>query len=101
MSARSAAIFRQLVTSVEPGHFDTCDLPLLRNYAAACEQAEIAEAALAKHGAVTSEGRASPWLVAQEKAHRAIVAYSMRLQLSPQSRHATRRRLPPLGGFDA
>jgi hypothetical protein len=32
------------------------------------------------------DGKASPWLVVQEKAVRAMTALSMRLRLSPQSR---------------
>lgn len=34
--------------------------------------------------------RASPWLIVQEKAHRAMAALSMRLRLSPQHRADSR-----------
>lgn len=91
MSKRAAAIFRELTASVEPAHFDAGDLPLLRQYCAAIELAERAEAALTRDGAVTDKGRPSPWLTVQEKSHRAMTALSLRLRLSPQSR-ATKRR---------
>jgi hypothetical protein len=35
-------------------------------------------------------GRASAWLICQEKAHRAIASLSMRLRLSPQHRADSR-----------
>ncbi|MCW5575177.1 MAG: P27 family phage terminase small subunit [Burkholderiales bacterium] len=99
MSARSAAIFRELVSSVEPGHFEASDSPLLRQYCVAVEIAERAEQALLKDGPITA-GRTSPWVITQEKSLRSIVALSQRLRLSPQARHAAnRRRLPSLGDY--
>jgi hypothetical protein len=47
--------------------------------------AELAAAQLRISGAVI-DGRASPWLVAQEKSVRALVALATKLRLSPQSR---------------
>ena len=44
---------------------------------------------LSEGGAVIG-GRASPWLMVQEKAHRAITALSARLRLAPQSRQDSR-----------
>jgi hypothetical protein len=61
------------------------DVPLIQGYAEAIVLARRASVALAAEGPVVA-GRASPWLVVQEKAHRALAALSMRLRLSPQHR---------------
>ena len=60
-------------------------------FAVACRFCELtaladqAASALRQHGAVI-DGRASPWIVVQEKCVRGLVALSMRLRLSPQAR---------------
>ena len=75
----------QLVGSVDPTHFRPSDLPLICRYVEADALAEQAAAELRTAGPVV-DGRASPWLIVQEKAVRALVSLSMRLRLSPQSR---------------
>lgn len=79
------ALFRDLVAACAPQHFRRSDLPLLARYCEAVILAETAARELREGGPVTN-GRASPWLTVQEKAVRAVVALSMRLRLSPQSR---------------
>jgi|SRR5215216_7851150 len=77
-------LFTSLVAANSPEHFRPSDLPLLCRY---CEASILAEQAAGelRHGAVI-DGRPSPWLVVSEKSTRALVALSMRLRLSPQSR---------------
>lgn len=94
MTKRAAAIFRELTDSVEPDHFETSDIPLLRQFCSACELAERAEVALSKHGAVTDKGRPSAWLPVLEKATRITTALSLRLRISPQARATNKRRAP-------
>jgi phage terminase small subunit len=77
--------FDELVESCDSTHFRRSDLPLLCRYVEADALGERAAAELRVSGPVIN-GRASPWLTAQEKAVRALVALSMRLRLSPQSR---------------
>ena len=77
--------FIELVGACDPSQFRTSDLPLLCRYVEADALAERAAAELQASGPVV-DGKASPWLVVQEKAVRAMVALSMRLRLSPQSR---------------
>jgi len=79
-------IFDSLVSAVSSDHFVVADRPLLVEYARAAHQADVAAAQLAAVGAVTLEGRPSPWIVVQEKSVRALVARSARLRLCPQSR---------------
>jgi phage terminase small subunit len=89
--------FADLVASCDPEHFRETDAPLLARYVEADLLAEQAARELRKDGPVV-DGRASPWIVVQEKAVRAMVALSMRLRLSPQSRldpkTASRRQQP-------
>lgn len=85
ISRQARTIWVDLVKSLDPEHFAKSDWPLLRAYAEATALAAKADAELARHGAVVA-GKASAWLVVQEKAVRAIVALSARLRLSPQSR---------------
>lgn len=82
-------IFVELVTANDVGHFSRSDVPLLVEYATAIAQARRAAEGMEKEGPVV-RGRSSPWLVVQEKATRAMVALSMRLRLSPQSRFDAR-----------
>jgi phage terminase small subunit len=77
-------VFVDLVTACEPQHFRPADLPLLVRYVEACVLADQAAEQL-RLGAVI-DGKPSPWITIQEKAVRAMVALSMRLRLSPQSR---------------
>jgi len=78
-------IFVDLVNACEPTHFRPSDAPLLCRYCEAAVLAEQAAHELRQTGAVVN-GKSSPWIVVQEKAVRAMVALSMRLRLSPQSR---------------
>src|SRR5262245_48310031 len=77
--------FIDLVTSCDPSHFRASDLPLLARYCEADVLAERAAHELQTQGAVVN-GKPSPWIIVSEKAVRALVALSMRLRLSPQSR---------------
>jgi phage terminase small subunit len=80
-----AGVFRDLVASVATDHFTTADAPLLESYAEAIALSRLAYAELEKSGPVVN-GKTSPWIVVQEKAHRSQVALSARLRLCPQSR---------------
>jgi phage terminase small subunit len=78
-------IWESLVASMPDEHFRATDAPLVEQYAQAIALARQAYANLNEEGPVVA-GRANPWLVVLEKAHRSSVALSMRLRLSPQSR---------------
>jgi len=85
LSEGARSIFEQTVQAVDPDHFSAVDLPLLAEYANAASQAEEAAQELAKTGLIVN-GKPSPWLTAQEKSVRAMVALSARLRVAPQSR---------------
>jgi phage terminase small subunit len=67
------------------GHFVASDMPLLSAYARAITLDETAARMLREQGPVIN-GKVNPWLTVKEKAHRELVALSMRLRLSPQGR---------------
>jgi phage terminase small subunit len=79
------AIFRDLVASVPAEHFRPADGHLIEQYAQAIALARQAYAELEASGPVVN-GRASPWIIVLEKAHRSSVALAARLRLSPQHR---------------
>lgn len=85
LSKGASAVFRAIVSAVDAEHFSPADLPLLTEYARAADLANRAAAELDKHGAVT-DGKASAWLVVQEKSVRALTALAARLRICPQSR---------------
>ena len=85
LSEAELAVFRSIKASVPPDHFQASDEPLLIEYCTAVVQARRAAAMLRRDGDVV-DGKPSPWLVAQEKACRMLVALSLRLRLAPQSR---------------
>jgi P27 family predicted phage terminase small subunit len=78
-------IWREVVGSCRPDHFQKCDAPLLVRYVENVVLARRAAAALASDGPVV-HGRVNPMLVVAEKCDRALVALSMRLRISPQAR---------------
>jgi hypothetical protein len=85
-------LFARLVSACPASHFQASDAPLLAQYVANVVLNERATAEL--RTAPIVDGRPSPWLVVAEKSHRAVVALSLRLRLSPQARapHAPTRR---------
>jgi hypothetical protein len=84
-----AELFHQIVRAAPAGHFRVTDAHLIEQYAAAIALAREATTELHLNGPVI-DGRASPWLVVQEKAHRSSVALAARLRLSPQHRADSR-----------
>jgi hypothetical protein len=86
LSDPERVVFANLVASCDPDHFRLSDAPLLCRYAEAVVLAEKAAQELRRRGAVTKDGRVSPWVTVQEKAVRALVSLSMRLRVSPQAR---------------
>jgi P27 family predicted phage terminase small subunit len=93
LSDAERKIFVDLVSSVDAKHFNKSDLPLLCRYVEAAALAAQAAAELKKHGAVIG-GRVNPWVTVQEKSMRTMIALSLRLRLSPQSRMRTAK---PMG----
>jgi phage terminase small subunit len=98
--------FCEIIANCDTRHFRPSDLPLLVRYVEAIALGDQAAEQL-RLGAVI-DGRPSPWIVIQEKAVRAMVALSMRLRLSPQSRmdakavgRQQQRQGPPPWEFDA
>jgi len=85
LTAAERALFVEIVAACPTKHFVASDLPLLIRYVEALALADKAAGHLHTEGAVI-KGKTSPWLVVLEKCQRAVVALSMRLRLSPQSR---------------
>ena len=96
-------IFNALVASEPPEHFRAGDADLVEQYAQAVVLARQAFGQLARYGPVNA-GKASPWLVVLEKAHRSAVALSARSRLSPQNRtdpkSVGRQRAGPMSAYD-
>ncbi len=86
LTAPAAAAFKFIVDSVDRDHFSEVDIPLLVEYCRSIEMASTAAKHIDEQGAVSSQGKQSPWIVVQEKAQRSMVALCARLRLSPQSR---------------
>jgi hypothetical protein len=85
-------IFRQVVASVPPAHFQSEDLPLLCAYARLCAQERRASEELAA-GAVVG-GSPSPWLAVQASTVRSLSTLTVRLRLGPRSRQPANTRRP-------
>ena len=85
-------LFVAVVAANPPTHFRDSDMPLLVQYCAAAVLSERATSELRISPIV--DGKPSAWLAVFEKASRAMVALSMRLRLSPQSRAANNPTRP-------
>ena len=84
LSADEQRRFTEIVSTCDARHFRPSDTTLLVRFVEADALAERAAKELRKHPVV--DGKPSPWLAVQEKSVRALVALSMRLRLSPQTR---------------
>ena len=94
-------VFVEIVGSVDAGHFRQTDLPLLASYAVAVCQERTANQRLRVDGYVVKDGtKISPWVVVAEKAHRAMMALSTRLRLSPQSRARTKVKPDKISAYE-
>jgi phage terminase small subunit len=91
--------FADIVGSCDAAAFRPSDMPLLVSYARSIVQEEEAVRHLQAEGYVIGN-RPSPWLVVKEKAHREMVALSMRLRLSPQGRNH-RKEIQPEPSLNA
>jgi hypothetical protein len=93
-------LFVAVIAANQPAYFRESDMPLLVQYCAATVLSERAMAEL--RAAPIVDGKPSAWLAVFEKASRAMVALSMRLRLSPQSRAANNptRPAPRLSAYE-
>ena len=87
LSPPAREVWDAVVLRLAPDHFAPSDAPLVRAYCEHAAMAARADAELATHGPVI-DGKASLWLVVQEKSTRGLVALSARLRLCPQSRYS-------------
>jgi phage terminase small subunit len=94
-------LWSELVSTMPHDHFRASDSALIEQYCQAIALARQSYAHLNEEGSVVA-GRANPWLIVLEKAHRSSVALSMRLRLSPQSRmdRKTVKESGPLSAYE-
>ena len=91
------AILREIVDSAPPKQFAQSDAPLIEALAQAIANSHVAQAQIEKYGLVHGL-KPSPWTLTLEKSHKVIIALSLRLRLSPQSRmdrKSTKLQGPP------
>jgi phage terminase small subunit len=95
-------VFLDVVVTTPRTQFQSSDTPLLCRYAEACVMAEEAAAKLAAEGAVTADGRVSPWFRIHQQACKTMAGLAMRLRLGPQSRSrmAPKSRAGPVSYYD-
>jgi phage terminase small subunit len=86
LSPAAKAVFVHIVANVDPSHFSKVDLPLVEAYANSAALATEAAQKIDADGAVSTDGKLSPWLAVSEKAQKQLVALSARLRICPQSR---------------
>jgi phage terminase small subunit len=86
LSPAAKAVFVHIVANVDPSHFSKVDLPLVEAYANSAALATEAAQRIDADGAVSADGKLSPWLAVSEKAQKQLVALSARLRICPQSR---------------
>jgi hypothetical protein len=84
-----AAVFREIVASVDAGHFKAGDARLVAQYAEAIVLGELAATHLRTEGVVVS-GKASPWLYVVEKCWKSAATLAGKLRLCPAARYDAR-----------
>jgi hypothetical protein len=97
------AVFIDIVSTADARHFAPSDLPLVASYASAVVTEREALDHLHREGWVMPNGRPSGWVTVKEKAHRELIALSLRLRLSPQGRgigHATKVKADRISAYE-
>ena len=94
LSQAAREVFVEIVASLAADHFMAADSDLLCAYAKAVCLEREASGHLNGEGAVLG-GKPSPWITVLEKSQRALVAFSLRLRISPQSRSRGKVRGEP------
>jgi hypothetical protein len=84
LDPKVAEVFRELVASVAPGHFQPCDRPVVEALATAIYIARQAQDGLAAADWGTTRGQALARLLREQS--KAISMMATRLRLTPQSR---------------
>ena len=91
LSEAAKEIFLDLVSSVDPAHFENSDVGLLSQY---CEAQAMAERAAA---VLSGTGEAADWaLRLWEKANKVMSGLALRLRLGPQRRREKAKVERPL-----
>jgi len=85
LTGPARTVFTAIVANNASNHFLPSDTALLETYCCTIVQLEQCRKELQK-GIVTDDGKVSPWVGVQERTIKSMVALSMRLRLSPQSR---------------
>jgi hypothetical protein len=95
-------VFIEIVTSLDPSHFQPADVHLLCAFAGAVCMERQARDHLEREGPVV-DGKPSAWVSVWEKSQRGVVAISLRLRLSPSARVGNRNKVrsePKLSYYD-
>src|SRR5262245_56659012 len=95
----ATTVWRRLVGSCDPHHFNHADVELLRTYVEAAVLAQEAYAQMREHGRIVG-GKVSPWFTLLEKSTRTLASLAPRLRLGPSARtdpRTTARQLSKLG----
>jgi phage terminase small subunit len=100
LTKQERAEFVALVMHNKAEAFRPSDLPLLVAYSQII--AQLQEASKQIHKGVVHEGKISPWISVQERLIKSMVALSMRLRLSPQSRAPNNpsRPVKPMSAYE-
>ena len=100
LSQAAREVFVKIVASLAADHFMAADSDLLCAYAkAVCLEREASDH-LDREGSVVA-GKVNAWITVLEKSQRALVAFSLRLRISPQSRSRGKvRGEPKLSVYD-
>jgi phage terminase small subunit len=100
LSPAARGVFVEIVASLAADHFMAADSDLLCAYAkAVCLEREASDH-LDREGSVVA-GKVNAWITVLEKSQRALVAFSLRLRISPQSRSRGKvRGEPKLSVYD-
>ena len=101
-SAAVKELFNHILSRAPKGQFSATDDILLELYCLAVLEARNAYRHLDAEGRVLN-GRPSPWIAVLEKAQKAIVSYSVRLRIGPQSRvdpRSSKLKGRPPSGYD-
>jgi phage terminase small subunit len=79
-------VFWSLITQTPASQFQPADLPLICRWCELTALADRAAAELSTASNLVENGLPSPWISIHERATKQLIALSLRLRLSPQSR---------------
>ena len=86
LGATERQLFQEIVHTMPPEHFRSCDVPLLTRFVEATAMCERAGREMEESGGPVAEGAINPWFSIQQRSAKMVSVIATRLRMTPHAR---------------